>query len=121
MSSSSTDETAVGVVIHLNDPDPVKQAGVLVNITNLRNELGPDTPVELVVHGPALALALPDSPHAATLETLSQNGLAVAACANSMRALAVDADGLAPGVRVVPSGVAHLVRRQREGWAYLRP
>lgn len=121
MTSPGTDAPEVGAVVHLNDPDLTKQARVLVNIANLRDELGADTPVELVVHGPALSLALPESPHAAQLAGLTSNGLAVAACANSMRALGVSAEGLAPGARVVPSGVAHLVRRQQAGWAYLRP
>ncbi len=122
MSATDPDDvTQPGVVVHLNDPDPAKQAAVLVNITNLRVELGAGTPVELVVHGPALALARRDSPDAARLATLTEAGLQVAVCANSMRALQVTSEDLAGTVRVVPSGVAHLVHRQREGWAYLRP
>jgi len=38
-----------------------------------------------------------------------------------MRAQQLSPEALLPGVGIVPAGVAQLVRRQREGWAYLRP
>jgi len=48
-------------------------------------------------------------------------GVIVAACENSMRSAGVTAEQLADGARIVPSGIAQLVRRQRDGWAYVRP
>jgi intracellular sulfur oxidation DsrE/DsrF family protein len=110
-----------GVVIHLNDADPDRQAGVLRNITNLRAELGDETPTELVVHGPGLSICRADNQHADAVRTLLAAGVTVAACANTMRSQNLTVDNLIDGVRVVPAGVAELVRKQREGWAYLRP
>ena len=110
-----------GVVVHLDEAEPDKHASVLRNIGNLLDELGDGTEIELVVHGPGLAAAITDSPHAARVRELLSRGVSVAACANTMREKHVSADALIEGVHVVPAGIAELVRKQREGWAYVRP
>lgn len=110
-----------GVVIHLDEAEPAKHEAVLRNIANMLDELGRDTPAELVVHGPGLAAALDSAPHAAAVRELLGKGVTVAACGNTMRQLNIPASRLIPGVRVVPAGIAELVRRQREGWSYVRP
>ena len=94
---------------------------MLRNIAHLLAELGEDTPVELVEHWPGTGRGLAGTPHATAVRELLDPGVAVAACGNTMRAQNVAADQLIAGVRVVPAGIAQLVRRQREGWAYVRP
>ena len=42
-------------------------------------------------------------------------------CRNTLTARGLSEADLHPQAEVVPSGVAHLVLRQAEGWAYLRP
>jgi intracellular sulfur oxidation DsrE/DsrF family protein len=108
-------------VVHLSEKDPDKHRAVLRNVANLRADLGPDVPVELVVHGPALAVALRTSAEARQVTELVADGVAVAACQNTLRSLDMTAEALLPGVLVVPSGVGELARRQLSGWAYLRP
>ncbi|NYD74932.1 DsrE family protein [Leifsonia soli] len=110
-----------GVVVHLNDSDPAKHAAVLRNVSNLIDALEPETKIELVVHGPAISLLLPGSPHSETVRALQHRGLAVDACQNTLRGEHILPDRLIPDTVVVPSGIAHLVIRQREGWAYLHP
>lgn len=119
--TEATETASAGVVVHLDEADPAKHRAVLRNITNLLAELGEDTPVELVVHGPGLAAALAGAPHASEVRELLDRGVMVAACGNTMRQQDVAADQLVAGARVVPAGIAQLVRRQREGWAYVRP
>ncbi len=119
--STDLDSLSDGIVVHLDDVDPAKHASVLTNVANLLAGVEAGTPIELVVHGPGLAVALVDSPHADSLCGLLDRGVAVTACANTIRALDLPADRLSDGVGITPSGVVHLVRRQRQGWAYLRP
>lgn len=119
--TTSDKSTSSGVVVHLDEAEPDKHASVLRNIGNLLDALDDGTHIELVVHGPGLTAALTDAPHAARLRELLSRGVSVAACANTMREKKISVDGLIDGVHVVPSGVAELVRRQREGWAYIRP
>ena len=43
------------------------------------------------------------------------------ACENTMQNTKVDKGDIAGGVKFVPAGVTHIMKRQREGWAYIRP
>ncbi|WP_374009242.1 DsrE family protein [Leifsonia sp. LS-T14] len=115
------DAAIPGVVVHLDEDDPAKHAAVLRNASNLIDALGAGTDVELVVHGPGINILLPDSPHRETVRTLQHRGLTVDACQNTLRSEAIDPEHLVPDAVIVPSGIAHLVIRQGEGWAYVRP
>ena len=48
-------------------------------------------------------------------------GVVPVACENTLRARGLCAADLVEGVVTADSGMAHLARRQLEGWAYLRP
>lgn len=113
--------SARGVVLHVSEGAAEKHRAVLRNALNLLPGLQPGIPVEVVVHGEALALALRGAPAGEALAEAQAAGVRLVACRNSMRSAAVGEDDLAPGVVVVPSGVGHLVARQFDGWAYLRP
>lgn len=110
-----------GVVVHLPEADPPRQQAVLRNTANLIRALGPGAVIELVTHGPGVELCTGENGLAAVLADLQSAGAAVCACANTLAARGLTAAALLPGVTVVDSGVAHLVRRQRQGWSYLRP
>lgn len=121
MMTSDDQNMSSGVVVHLTESDPNKQENVLRNIMNLLNEIDPATPVELVVHGPGIAVALAATPLAEKVEELIKTGANVSACANTLRAQSLSVEQLIKGVDVVPSGIAQVVRRQWQGWAYVRP
>jgi intracellular sulfur oxidation DsrE/DsrF family protein len=106
-------------VVHLNDAAPEKIQAVLQNITNLYKALDTQVQVELVAHGPGLAVAT--TPATEQLTSLLQKGLTLCACQNSLTAQNLTPADLLDEAIVVPSGVAHLVTRQTEGWSYLRP
>lgn len=110
-----------GVVVHLNDGSRAKQDAVLRNVVNLRAELDAGVAVEVVVHGAAIALVTSGSDAQPQVHELLASGVAFAACANSLRSQHVQKGAVVEGVQIVPAGVAHLARRQFEGWAYLRP
>lgn len=106
-------------VVHLNDADPTKIQAVLQNVTNLYTALGPDLQVELVAHGPGIAVAT--EPVGELLPGLLEAGLQVRVCQNTLTARGLTPDRIHPEATVVPSGMAHLVIRQSEGWSYLHP
>lgn len=106
-------------VVHLNDAAPQKVQAVLQNITNLYKALDTEVQVELVAHGPGLAVATTAASE--QLTGLLDQGLALCVCQNSLTAQNLTPADLLDGAIVVPSGVAHLVTRQTEGWSYLHP
>jgi len=113
------------VAYHLSDVDRV--LFVLGNIENHIEGMGgpQNVHIELVVHGPALVLfekakASPDVTR--RLAKAAANGVALAACGNTMKAQNLEIADLLPGfVRVDEGGVVRLARLQAEGYAYLRP
>lgn len=137
MTNPSASWTPRGLVVHLPAADRIE--AVLRNVVNLAAELtaepagtedgaaGTPTPVtgdaliEVVAHGPGLDAVLRGSAHEGRVRELLDAGVEFDACANTMSARGVEPGALIPGVIVVPSGVAHLARRQWQGYAYLRP
>lgn len=117
--SSSGPRNPPGVVVHVPEGDPVRWEAIVRNVGNLRDALDAATLVELVAHGPGLPLLLRGGPLAGDLVAL--DGVRMVACGNTMERLGVDVSDLLAGVVVVPAGIAHLVHRQGEGWAYVRP
>lgn len=108
------------MVVHLDEGGDAKHEVVVRNVANLLDDLG-GIPVEVVTHGSGIGLCLPGSPHAEAVQALMARGVVVAACENTLRSQDMDRGRLAEGVVTVPSGVGELVRRQHQGWAYVRP
>ena len=108
-----------GVVIDVSVEEPERWAMIITNIENLRRAgIGP---IEVVTYGKGLGLVLAtQAPLADRMAALAQNGVTFAACENTMRKQHVERTGLLPFVTTVDSGVAELVRKQSDGWAYLK-
>jgi intracellular sulfur oxidation DsrE/DsrF family protein len=110
-----------GVVLHLSEASADKHRAVLRNALNLLPEVERGTPIELVVHGEAICLALPGQVTANALTEALDAGIILVVCRNSMRSQNLNDEDLIPGAVTVASAVGHLVARQGQGWAYLRP
>jgi len=111
----------VRVVVHVTDPGPQKWAGVLKSVQNLIKEFDAEIEVEVVTHGEGIGLGLRGSPQLRQVRELLDQGVVIAACANTLHARNIGPEGLIDGVVVVSSGVGEVVRKQVEGWIYLRP
>lgn len=94
------------VMIHAPTSEALHRAQA--NVRNLL-KLEPDADIELVVNGPAAAVAV----GIADTEMLSRLVL----CSNSLEKQGLVAQD---GARVVPAAVQHLARQQQNGWAYIR-
>ncbi len=112
------------VAYHLCDLDKVNMA--LGNIRNHFHGAGPEgVTIELVVLGPALkafhaAGARPDVKE--QVAELRKRGLALSACANTMRSSNITVKDLLPGfMSAERGGVVQLAELQRQGYAYIRP
>lgn len=117
-----TSTVGPGVVVHVNDNHEGHLTAVLQNITNLVRDLDNQAPVEVVAHGPGLDLVLTGGPHQqAVTDLTAAGGVRFVGCANSLRGRGLPVEALLPGVRVAPSGVGYLTRRQWQHWAYLHP
>lgn len=112
---------AYRVVWHVPEGGDVLVDRVLRNIMNLLEDLSPDdVEVEVVAHGAGLPLVLAATPGGDRVADLQRQGVVFLACQNTMTNRGLTTADLLPGVGVVASGVGELVRRQGQGWSYVR-
>jgi intracellular sulfur oxidation DsrE/DsrF family protein len=110
------------VVFQVTDADPAKWQLALNNLRSLQAELGADNvELELVAFGPGVQMLKRDSATGEPLAQALHANVRVVACNHTMQALHLGPADLLPGVGIVPSGVAEVVLKQQQGWAYIRP
>jgi len=116
-----TGQAAPGLLIHSAGPlEEAAAAGVLRSAANARAALGQGAGIEVVVQGPGVTLLAHGTPATEAITNAGQLDIGLLACGNSMRSAGMDDKDLASGVGMVPAAIAHLARRQWEGWAYAR-
>ena len=109
------------VVWQVVDGEPAMHQRLVRHVANLLADLVAEgVEVEVVAHGAGLDLLLPDRDTADAVRNLQEHGVAFLACENTLRSRALVVGDLLAGVGTVPSGVGALVRRQSQGWSYLR-
>ena len=110
------------VVLQVSDADPGKWNLALNNARNVQADLGKDNvEIEIVAYGPGLSMLKGDSKVADRLAQALDAGVGLLACENTMRNTKVGREQMYYGIHYVEAGVTHLMKRQREGWAYIRP
>ena len=107
-------------VFQVSDADQHKWNLTLNNARNALDELGAGTQIEVVVFGPGIGMLKAGSDVAARVAEAAASGIRLVACQNSMRANHLQPADMHPAIGYVPSGAAELIRKQTEGWAYLR-
>jgi len=110
------------IVIQVNEEDGKKWMAVLANIRNIQAELGKgNVHIAVVAIGTGLGMLTADSVAANDVQDALTTGVEFLACGNSMKAQKVEKDDLIEGTKIVVAGYVELMKRQQQGWIYLRP
>ena len=110
------------VIFQVSDNDPVKWGLALNNARNVQAELGKDhVQIEIVAYGPGLGMLKAESKVADRLAGALDNNIGLVACENTMTNTKVTRAQMYDGIAYVKAGVTHIMKRQQEGWAYIRP
>jgi len=110
------------VIFQVSDNDPAKWQLALNNAKNVQTDLGKDNvQIEIVAYGPGLAMLKAESKVASGLASALDDSVGLIACENTMHNTKVTRDEMYGGIAYVQAGVTHIMKRQREGWAYIRP
>lgn len=56
-----------------------------------------------------------------TMDSLNKKGVKFVACNNALMAYDIKKDNISHFIDIVPSGVVELVKRQSEGYVYIKP
>jgi intracellular sulfur oxidation DsrE/DsrF family protein len=107
-------------VFHIDECSKDKGDLILKNIEGLIGEIQAEA--ELVANYEAVPLYLkkPDL-YGAKIKELSGRGVRFVACARAMAMFNVTKDMLLEPFETVPAAMAELVKKQSEGWAYIKP
>jgi intracellular sulfur oxidation DsrE/DsrF family protein len=110
------------VVIQVSDADPAKWTLALNNARNVQQDLGKDNvQIEIVAYGPGLGMLKAESKVADRLAGALDESVGLIACENTMTNTHVSRNDMYAGIAYVKAGVTHIMKRQQEGWAYIRP
>jgi uncharacterized protein len=110
------------VVIQVTDNDPARWNMVLNNTRNAQEDLGAaNVEIEIVAYGPGIHMLKSDSAVGSRIDEALKIGVKVVACQNTMRGMKLTPQDMLPTVGYVPAGVTEIMKKQSEGWLYLRP
>lgn len=110
------------VVLQISDGDAASWNQTINVARNIQSAYGKDNvAVELVVFGNGIGIATFDSPLAERLNETMAAGIEVAVCENTMKARKLKHEDMNAKAGFVPAGVVELIKKQQEGWAYIKP
>jgi uncharacterized protein len=110
------------VVIQVTDNDPARWNLALNNTRNVQEDLGAaNVDIEIVTYGPGIYMLKSDSAVSARVDEALKNGVKIVACQNTMRTLKFTPSDMMSTIGYVPAGVTEIMKKQTEGWAYVRP
>lgn len=105
----------------MDEADDYRVNLTLNNINNVLDDLK-EVEIELVAYALGINLYLPDdNTYLERLRELQKKCVKLAVCNNSLQSMMLHPNDLVEGVMVVSSGVGELVKKQAEGWIYIRP
>ena len=110
------------LLIQISDENPKVWGLALANARNVRHDVGPDkVQIEIVVYGPAIRMLEAESDWRDRVTQVLDESIRVIACENTMATMCLKRDDMLGGVDFVKTGLAHVMKRELEGWAYARP
>jgi len=110
------------IVLQVSDNDPAKWNLALNNARNAQDDLGKDNiDIEIVVYGPGIHMLRMEATTATRVTQAIKSGISVVACENTMTAQKINKADMHDAISYVPAGVIQLMKRQQQGWAYIRP
>ncbi|HIF9430564.1 TPA: DsrE family protein [Photobacterium damselae] len=85
-------------------------------------EIEPTMEIELLAHGNAVqGFLVEGNTNLSTIEALSHQGVTFALCHHSLDKFQLSQEQLSTAVTVVPAGAYELIKKQTEGFIYIKP
>ena len=110
------------VIFQVSDGDAAKWNLALNNARNVQTDLGAaNVDIEIVAYGPGIGMIQKGSPVTQRIDEATLSGMKVMACENTMHGHKLTRGDMLGGIGYVKAGVVEIMRRQQEGWSYIRP
>ena len=110
------------MVIQVSDNDPKKWELAVGNAKNIQKDMGKENvDLEIVAYGPGINMLKADSKADKGVAEIVNSGVKVVACQNTMSKEKLSKEDMLSTVGYVPSGAVEIMKKQEQGYAYLRP
>jgi intracellular sulfur oxidation DsrE/DsrF family protein len=113
------------VLFHINENEKWKT--VLSNITNLIDDSGQENVDAVVLANGFSVYGYADPDKISPMEQLTAQGVKFLACRNSLKNMCQEGvaclkeELLPPFIGIVPTGITEIIKRQQDGYAYVKP
>lgn len=109
------------IVFELTSDDRKSWETLLNNLENVKKELGSNTEMEVVAHGNGIEfLRKKNDFQMDRIQKLTKEGIKFLGCENTMKRKKITREELYDFAGTVPAGLAEIIRKQNEGWAYIK-
>lgn len=108
------------VVLHMNDT--YKLAHLKNTVKNLRNEMGGDVEIKVIINGKAIQLMLKnDKGSTEVVNQILNNNVEIGLCHNAVRNNKVNKNMLIEGLKILPQdGNVTIINLQKKGYIYIK-
>jgi len=77
--------------------------------------------LEIIAYGPGINMLKLESEVGGRLAEARDNGVVIIACGNTMKGQKLAPGDMHPAAKIVFAGVVEIMKRQKEGYAHIRP
>jgi intracellular sulfur oxidation DsrE/DsrF family protein len=103
-------------------PPPSSQRQDPLRIPAQQQELGKENvQLEIIAYGPGINMLKLESEVGGRLAEARDNGVVIIACGNTMKGQKLAPGDMHPAAKIVFAGVVEIMKRQKEGYAHIRP
>lgn len=108
------------IIIQISTPEPRIWNQALNYVENLQELYGKDNvEIEIVALGWGIGMVKFDSPLATRVAAALTRGAKLQACEVTMSRQKLTKQDMLPDIGYVPAGLGQIIKRQKEGWAYI--
>ena len=120
VSTSFAQEKVHKAVFHLSTSDTLAYDALNIQLNNVLNHW-PTAQIEVVVHNNGIAfMQKSKSKHEESIQALAKRGVIFAVCENTLKRKKIDKQDIIVPAKFVPVGLAEIIEKQEEGWAYIK-
>ncbi len=113
-------QAAHRIVFQLTTDDTLAHKALMKQLNNITS-VAPDTKIEVVCHGPGLAMLVRAKTQVyEKIRPLAQKGVSFVACEFSMSERNVAKESMIAEAGYVKAGIIEIVNKQEEGWSYIK-
>jgi intracellular sulfur oxidation DsrE/DsrF family protein len=121
LASAQTAAPKNRALFQVTDNDPGRWNLILNNMRAVREGVGSEgVEIELVAYGDGVLMLKGDSVVGQRIAEALKAGVKINACQNTMNSMKLSPAEMLPEIGYVPSGVVEVMRKQQQGWAYIR-